>query len=195
MNNQNKQNYWHELLSLCVLHSKQLPLILLYPIGASISIVHSLLAHVYVWALNLFDNAKSRKKKLTRLTRKAVRSVIGSLTNTFNATWSRTLCKLFTLLLQFISFLTTYAGFSFFIKHIHPLAPLFLAFVDQGGVFFLLNSYAVRKHDGIWKRNVLLVLLLFVSITTSFTGISNKIQDPLDDMKNSYNLYLSVHNN
>ena len=187
-------SYGLGLLSLFVLHLKQIPLIILYPIGASINIVHSLLAHVYIWALNLFDNAKSRKKRLTRLIRKAVRSVIGGLSNAFGATWSRTLCKLFTLLLQIVSFLTTYAGFSFFVKHIHPLAPLFLAFVVQGGVFFLMNAYTSRKHDGNWKRHLLLVFLLLVSTLTSFVGVSNKIQDPTDDMKDSYNKYLSIHN-
>lgn len=175
-------------------HIKQIPYILLYPVTAVINLLHSLTSYIYHWLNDSFGTLVTNQKRLTRLTRKAVRTVIGGHSNIMNSFASYRVSLVFTFLLQIISFLTTYAGFTFFLKNINPVAPLLLAIVVQGTFYFLINSRSTRKREGNWKRWLLLACALFLSTTTSFVGISNTVRNPVKDMKATFETYRTYHN-
>ena len=187
-------SFFPELSSSLLHHLQQIPYILWYPIAALIHLLFSASAYLYHWLDDRVNRHAARQRRLTRLTRRAVQSVLNTRSNKLHASFAARVCQFFTLLLQLISLLTTYAGFTFFLKHINPFAPLLLAVVVQGTFYFLLNARALRKREGAWKRRLLLLVALLISTTTSFVGISNTVRSPVEDMKASYNTYRAAHN-
>lgn len=187
-------SFFPELASSVLHHLQQIPYILWYPIAALIHLLYSVSAYIYHWLDDRVNRHAARQKRLTRLTRRAVQSVLNTRSNKLHTSFPSRVCQLFTLLLQFISLLTTYAGFTFFLKHINPFAPILLAVVVQGTFYFLINARALRKREGAWKRRLLLLVALLISTTTSFVGISNTVRSPVEDMKASYNAYRTAHN-
>lgn len=194
MNSSNPNSFISKLRASLLHHLQQIPYILWYPIAAVINLLFSIISYFYHWLDDHFNELVARQNQLTRLTRKAVRAVLASHSNIMTTFWSYRVCRIFTLLLQILSFLTTYAGFTFFLKNINPFAPVILALVVQGTAYYLLNFRSSRKRDGNWKRNVLLCLVFAISITTSFVGVSNTIRSPIEDIKETYNGYRTVHN-
>ena len=194
MKQPNPNSYWNGLKAFLFQHLKQLPYILLYPIMAVVNLLFSITSQLYHWLNDRFNELVLGQKRLTRLTRKAVQTVLSGHSNIMSSFWALRVCYFFTFLLQFLSFLTTYAGFTFFLKHINPFAPLILALVVQGTFYYLINFRSSRKRDGNWKRMVLLAIVLLVSTTTSFVGVSNAVRSPVNDMKETYEGYRAVHN-
>lgn len=90
------------------------------------------------------------------------------------------------LLLQIISFLTTYQGAGYYFKEIFILAPLFFAIAVQVVVYFLENSVRGR-------RNATKVIALFLAICCSsyfsYIGIYNNVNSPLTYYQETYTTY------
>lgn len=90
------------------------------------------------------------------------------------------------LLLQIISFLTTYQGADYYFKGIFVLAPLLFAVSVQMVVYFLENSIRGR-------RNVTKIMALFLGICCSsyfsYIGIYNNVNSPLTYYQETYTTY------
>lgn len=90
------------------------------------------------------------------------------------------------LLLQIISFLTTYQGAEYYFKGIFVLAPLLFAVSVQLVVYFLENSIRGR-------RNVTKIMALFLAMCCSgyfsYIGIYNNVNSPLTYYQETYTTY------
>lgn len=140
-----------------------------------------------------FKKKQQHKKDLVTLKYVLNRVIHGS-TNMLSAYNATVISKIFTGLLQFISFVTTYAGFSFYLKSLNSLAPLFLAVVVQGTAYYCMNYSATQKRVGIAKRRVLLYAMILISMFTSYIGVVNLIIKPMDNLESEYEKYMSDHN-
>ena len=160
-----------------------------YPFQAIIELANGILYRINSWIHDSFDTEKYRKNKEQKLIRKAVSTVLHSHSNLLNTYLNRRVAKVLTLLLQIISFITTYAGFTFFLGTVNPIAPLFMAITVQGGCFYLLNYTSSRKRTGGWKRNFLLGFLLLTSAATSYIGIFDGVVRPVEKIEGQYNEY------
>lgn len=167
----------------------QLIFMLWYPIQTIIELVHGIFYRLNSWIHNLFETENYRKNKEQKLIRKAISTVLHSHSNLLNTYLNRRVAKILTLLLQIISFITTYAGFTFFLGTVNPIAPLLMAITVQGGCFYLLNYTSSRKRAGAWKRNILLLLLIATSTITSYIGIFEGVVRPVEKMESQYDYY------
>ena len=90
------------------------------------------------------------------------------------------------LLLQILSFLTTYQGSVYYFKGIFVLAPLLFAVAVQMVVYFQEN--ALRN-----KRNIAKILALVLAMSCSsyfsYIGIYNNVNSPLTYYQETYNAY------
>lgn len=90
------------------------------------------------------------------------------------------------LLLQIISFLTTYQGAEYYFKEIFVLAPLFFAVAVQFVVYFLENSIRGRKNA---TKITALFLAICCSSYFSYIGIYNNVNSPLTYYQETYTNY------
>lgn len=90
------------------------------------------------------------------------------------------------LLLQIISFLTTYQGAKYYFKEIFVLAPLFFAIAVQFVVYFLENSIQGRKNA---TKMMALFLAICCSSYFSYIGIYNNVNSPLTYYQETYTNY------
>ena len=90
------------------------------------------------------------------------------------------------LLLQIISFLTTYQGAKYYFKEIFVLAPLFFAIAVQFVVYFLENSIRGRKNA---TKMMALFLAICCSSYFSYIGIYNNVNSPLTYYQETYTNY------
>ena len=90
------------------------------------------------------------------------------------------------LLLQLISFLTTYQGAEYYFKGIFILAPLFFAVAVQVVVYFLENSIRGRRN---LLKCLALVLAMCCSSYFSYIGIYNNVNSPLTYYQETYTTY------
>ncbi len=191
---QNKgKGYFSKLIHFLCFHLEQLPYIFLYPISAVIQFLYSCVFRLYNSVKDYYQELALTQKRLTKLTRKAVRAVLNNRSDLIGTTWMRQMCRIFTGLLQVVSMVTTYAGLNFFLGSISPFAAFALAIVIQGTAWSLLNFRGGRKRTGNGIRSLLLVIALFLSTLTSFIGISNVVHSPIQDMKQTYNAYYTAH--
>lgn len=191
---QHKGNgYGAKLARFLRLHLGQIPYIFLYPISAVIQFLYSCVFRLYNAVKDYYQELTLTQKRLTRLTRKAVRAVLNNRSDLMSAAWMRQMCRIFTGLLQIVSLVTTYAGLNFFLGSVSPFAAIALAAVIQGTAWSLLNFRGGRKRTGNGIRTLLLVIALCLSTLTSFIGISNVVHSPIQDMKQSYTAYYTAH--
>ncbi len=170
----------------------QIPSLLWYPVQAIIEVVHGIAFRFNAEVHNTFKTEDYINNRVQKLIRSSVSSVFHGHSNLLNTYSNRKVAKTLTALLQCISFITTYAGFTFFLGTVNPLAPLFMALVVQGGCYYLLNYAASRKRTGMWKRHVLLFVLLLTSTVTSYIGIFDGVVQPVNIMKDQYEAYAEV---
>jgi len=167
----------------------QIPSMLWYPVQGLIYFIHGISLRFYSFIRDHLRTEEYKANKTQRLIRYAVSTVLHSHSNLLNSYLNRRAAKIFTLLLQIISFITTYAGFAFFLGTVNPVAPLFMAITVQGGAYYLLNYTSSRKRSGGWKRTLLLMFLISTSTLTSYMGIFNGVVRPVERMELQYNAY------
>lgn len=90
------------------------------------------------------------------------------------------------LLLQIISFLTTYQGAEYYFKGIFVLAPLLFAVAVQVVVYFLENSIRGKKNA---TKILALILAISCSSYFSYIGIYNNVNSPLTYYQETYTTY------
>lgn len=90
------------------------------------------------------------------------------------------------LLLQIISFLTTYQGAEYYFKGIFILAPLLFAVAVQLVVYFLENSIRGRRNV---TKIMALCLAMCCSSYFSYIGIYNNVNSPLTYYQETYTTY------
>lgn len=93
---------------------------------------------------------------------------------------------LISLLLQIISFVTTWQGAEAYFSSAFPLAPLFFAVAVQSVVYFTSNS--IRNKPGAGKF-IALILALLCSNYFSFVGIYSAVNPPTVYLNRTYNAY------
>lgn len=178
-----------KLKEFLIKHLQQFPYIILYPITSIFQFIYNLAELFYsssksAFSKNVLDNQKQKK-----VIEKAIASSLHSDSNILNSVQSKRVAKVFTLLLQFISFVTTYSGFVFFLGTVNPVAPLFMAITIQGLCYYLLNYTSTKKHRGGGKKTFLLAMCVIISITTSYMGIFDSVVKPVELIKNQYKNY------
>lgn len=94
----------------------------------------------------------------------------------------------FALLLQIVSFFTTYAGVAMYFGNVFDLAPLFIALTIQG-VLYLTAVSAFRPGRRSRKRRLAMLLCTLISVTFSYTGLVTLANSPLTDYKRAYESY------
>lgn len=92
------------------------------------------------------------------------------------------------LLLQLISFATTWQGAEAYFSSAFPLAPLLFAVAVQSVVYFTANS--VRRKPGAGKFTAL-ILALLCSNYFSFVGIYSAVNPPTVYLQRTYGAYSS----
>ena len=90
------------------------------------------------------------------------------------------------LLLQLISFFTTYQGANYYFRGIIVFAPLLFAIAVQSVVYFLENSIRGRRN---FFKVAALVLAMCCSSYFSYIGIYNNVNSPLTYYQTTYNDY------
>lgn len=160
-----------------------------YPIGLLIYVIYQCFYRVISYVKSSFNSKKFEENRLRRIVYKAVGATLHNHSNIFSSYLSKNVAKILTLLLQIISFVTTYAGFTFFLGELNPFAPLLIALVVQGGCYYLLNYTSANKRIGKWRRTILLVVLVSISVVTSYMGIYNTTVSPISEMEDTYYLY------
>lgn len=95
---------------------------------------------------------------------------------------------LISLLLQIISFVTTWQGAEAYFSSAFPLAPLFFAAAVQSVVYFTSNS--IRRKPGAGKL-IALSLAMLCSNYFSFVGIYSAVNPPTVYLQRTYNAYSS----
>lgn len=90
------------------------------------------------------------------------------------------------LLLQLISFFTTYQGANYYFRGIIVFAPLLFAVAVQSVVYFLENSIRGRRN---FFKVAALVLAMCCSSYFSYIGIYNNVNSPLTYYQTTYNDY------
>ena len=187
----NIEKTWEEVKR----NPEKFPKIIIFPVLTIIDLLYysvNILRRVITGNIRKINHNQETTGKLIR---QAVSSVVRGETNLLNSFSRRKVNKVFTALLQIISAITTYAGFSFFLGNLNPVAPIFVTIVIQGGCYFLLNYSSTHKHSGEHRRLALLITLMLVSIFTSYTGVFNATAQPINYMKDSYNQYQESVNN
>lgn len=190
----NNDSCYKTLLNRIIKTIWRIPSMLWYPIQGSVYALHEITRRLYTTIQDLLKTDEYHAKKTRRLVSLAVGAALNNQSNITNTYRNRHVVKIFTLLLQIISFITTYAGFTFFLGAVNPVAPLFMAITVQGCCYYLLNYFSSQKHSRACIRNILLVSLLLISMTTSYIGIFNGIVMPTETMKSQYNNYSAMVN-
>ncbi len=188
-------NYWKEFFGCITKHLGQIPYIVFSPIAIVLQLLYELIVTPYKLVCEKINKEEFVRRRTARNLQRIVSSILHGHSNLLNSFQSRHIAKLFTFLLQSISFVTTYAGFAFFLGPVNPIAPLFMAITVQGTCFYLLNYTSSQKRIGGWKRFLLLCILIAISTVTSYMGIFDSVVKPVDQMSAQYNKYVSTVNN
>lgn len=187
-------SYWKKLFERIKRHLGQIPYIVFYPFAVIIEFLYGLFLVPYNYTCDRLNREKLANKKTERILKRTVTAILHGNSNLLNVSQNRYVAKLFTALLQFISFVTTYAGFTFFLGSLNPFAPLFLAFTVQGLCYYLMNYASSKKRSGAWKRIVLLSAVVLISITTSYIGVFDCMVNPIDEIRLEYNKFVVTAN-
>ena len=161
-----------------------------YPVYTIIEFFFGITCRMYMAVYEAFRIDYYKKEKTQRIIRNAISSVMHTHSNLLNSYLNRRVARTLTFLLQLVSFITTYAGFVFFLGQLNPVAPLFMAITVQGCCYYLLNYSSTRKRTGAWKRIFLLVVLIITSASTSYIGIFDCVVQPVEKMKTQYTEYV-----
>ena len=97
----------------------------------------------------------------------------------------------FALLLQIVSFFTTYAGVAMYFGNIFDLAPLFIALTIQGVLYLTAVSAFQPGRKNRRKRSALIICTL-ISVAFSYTGLVTLANSPQVDYKRAYESYVDT---
>ena len=97
----------------------------------------------------------------------------------------------FALLLQIVSFFTTYAGVSMYFGNIFDLAPLFIALTIQG-VLYLPAISAFQPGRKNHRKRWALIICTLISVAFSYTGLVTLANSPKVDYKRAYESYVDT---
>lgn len=95
-----------------------------------------------------------------------------------------------TFALQLISLTTTYRGARYYLLDLNPLAPFLFALVVQILLFYFSKQAGQHAHMKPTRYMIFLVIVC-ISVLTSYVGIVNNTISPLNDYKNQYKEYQS----
>ncbi len=95
-----------------------------------------------------------------------------------------------TFALQLISLTTTYRGARYYLLDLNPLAPFLFAMVVQVLLFYFSKQAGQHAHMKPTRYMIFLVIVC-ISVLTSYVGIINNTISPLNDYKNQYKEYQS----
>lgn len=95
-----------------------------------------------------------------------------------------------TFALQLISLTTTYRGARYYLLDLNPLAPFLFALVVQILLFYFSKQAGQHAHMKPTRYMIFLVIVC-ISVLTSYVGIINNTISPLNDYKNQYKEYQS----
>ena len=95
-----------------------------------------------------------------------------------------------TFALQLISLTTTYRGARYYLLDLNPLAPFLFALVVQILLFYFSKQAGQHAHMKPTRYMIFLVIVC-ISVLTSYVGIINNMISPLNDYKNQYKEYQS----
>lgn len=95
-----------------------------------------------------------------------------------------------TFALQLISLTTTYRGARYYLLDLNPLAPFLFALVIQILLFYFSKQAGQHAHMKPTRYMIFLVIVC-ISVLTSYVGIINNTISPLNDYKNQYKEYQS----
>lgn len=95
-----------------------------------------------------------------------------------------------TFALQLISLTTTYRGARYYLLDLNPLAPFLFALVIQVLLFYFSKQAGQHAHMKPTRYMIFLVIVC-ISVLTSYVGIINNTISPLNDYKNQYKEYQS----
>lgn len=97
----------------------------------------------------------------------------------------------FALLLQIVSFFTTYAGVAMYFGNIFDLAPLFIALTIQG-VLYLTAISAFQPGRKNRRKRWALIICTLISVAFSYTGLVTLANSPQVDYKRAYESYVDT---
>lgn len=97
----------------------------------------------------------------------------------------------FALLLQIVSFFTTYAGVAMYFGNIFDLAPLFIALTIQG-VLYLTAISAFQPGRKNRRKRWALIICTLISVVFSYTGLVTLANSPQVDYKRAYESYVDT---
>jgi len=188
------KDFWKQFWGNVKSHLRQIPYICWWPIATILHVFFGAIKRLYSGVRDTFSYQDYIDERMRKLVSTAISDVLHTQTNLMHSFNSRGIAQIFTFLLQFISALTTYAGFTFFLGTVNPFAPLFMAVTVQGLAYYLMNNVSSRKRAGGWKRIVLLAVLIIISSTTSYIGIFDGMVKPAVEMQKQYVSYqAAVH--
>lgn len=95
-----------------------------------------------------------------------------------------------TFALQLISLTTTYRGARYYLLDLNPLAPFLFALVVQILLFYFSKQAGQHAHMKT-TRYMIFLMIVCISVLTSYVGIINNTISPLNDYKNQYKEYQS----
>ena len=95
-----------------------------------------------------------------------------------------------TFALQLISLTTTYRGARYYLLDLNPLAPFLFALVVQVLLFYFSKQAGQHAHMKP-TRYMIFLMIVCISVLTSYVGIINNTISPLNDYKNQYKEYQS----
>ena len=95
-----------------------------------------------------------------------------------------------TFALQLISLTTTYRGARYYLLDLNPLAPFLFALVVQILLFYFSKQAGQHAHMKPTRYMIFLVIVC-ISVLTSYVGVINNTISPLNDYKNQYKEYQS----
>ena len=96
--------------------------------------------------------------------------------------------KFLALLLQVVSFFTTYAGVELFFGNLFDLAPLFITLVIQTGLY-ITSVTTMKPGKKNPKKKLVMGLLALVSIIFSYVGLATLACPPEHDYQKAYQAY------
>lgn len=106
----------------------------------------------------------------------------------------QTMVLLGTMLLQYVSFATTYRGISFYFQEMAFGAAAFITLVIQGSLLVLANALVHRQRHKIGRIMMLLYFML-TSMFFSYTGIVNQEISPEIDIRKNYTTFYKQYEN
>lgn len=106
----------------------------------------------------------------------------------------QTVVLLGTILLQYVSFATTYRGISFYFQEMAPGAAALITLVIQCSLLVLANAIVHRQRFTL-GRTLMMLYFMFTSMFFSFTGIVNQEISPEIDIRKNYSAFYKDYEN